>query len=271
MQERPIVRMNPMFRSVAVAGLVLLAMTFFGCSKGSAPDASTKSEPGKAEQAQAKPAESVDEGIPPILRTPWKGDLDEIATRRVVRVLVPFRRPEFFYIDGQPAGILFEAFQDLERVINTTYKTKPGNHIVVVLVPTPLDNLRQRFVEGYGDIAAYSISITDDNKALVDFTKPTITGIKIVPVTGPGAPDLKSIEDLSGKEVWVHYQSRLKKDIEVLNAKLTAQGKSPAVAREIDPLLEPGDVMEMVNAGYLSHLADAKCDRGVLGKGVRQD
>ena len=102
---------------------------------------------------------------------------------------------------------------------------------------------------GYGDIAAASISITEAHKAIADFTIPTITGLKIIAVTGPGAPELKSVEDLSGKEVWVMPQTRMKKDLEDLNARLKSQGKAPARMRETDPVLEPGDVMEMVNAG----------------------
>ena len=76
-----------------------------------------------------------------------------------------------------------------------------------------------------------------------------VTGLKIIAVTGPGAPELKSVEDLSGKEVWVMPQTRMKKDLDDLNARLKSQGKAPAKMRETDPVLEPGDVMEMVNAG----------------------
>ena len=57
----------------------------------------------------------MDETLPPALRTPWKGDLDEMLKRRVVRVLLPYHRPEFFYMEGRPAGILQETFQELEK------------------------------------------------------------------------------------------------------------------------------------------------------------
>ena len=107
----------------------------------------------------------MDERLPPILKTAWKGDLDEIVKRRVVRVLVPFRRPGFLYIDGQPAGILQEAFRELEKVLNTTHKTTAANHIIVALLPTPADKLRDRMRGGYGDIAAYSISITPEKQS----------------------------------------------------------------------------------------------------------
>jgi membrane-bound lytic murein transglycosylase MltF len=41
----------------------------------------------------------------------------------------------------------------------------------------------------------------------------------------------------------------LKNDLEALNSNLESQGKAPASIGEVDPILEPGDVMEMVNAG----------------------
>jgi membrane-bound lytic murein transglycosylase MltF len=235
-------------RIAAATGLaVLLGLCVLACSGGTSPEQTQAPAPPK--DAATQSAASEDEDLPPIVKTPWKGDLDEMAKRRVVRVLVPFRRPEFFYIEGRPAGILQEAFQELETVLNLKYKTTAANRILVALLPTPMDRMQERLAGSYGDIAAASISITEAHKAIADFTIPTVTGLKIIAVTGPGAPELKSVEDLSGKEVWVMPQTRMKKDLEDLNARLKSQGKAPATIRETDPVLEPGDVMEMVNAG----------------------
>src|SRR4029078_12725427 len=77
----------------------------------------------------------------------------------------------------------------------------------------------------------------------------TMTGLKIVVVTAADAPVLKSLDDLSGREVWVNAQSRMKNDLDALNARLKARRKVPVKMRAVDPALEPGDVMEMVNAG----------------------
>jgi len=243
---------------LALAGLVAASLLVCGCSKPAAQkepekpaataEAPTPAQPPAAAPAPA-PAEPLDEELPPPLRKPWKGDLDEMAKRRAVRVLLPFRRPEFFYMEGRPVGVLQEAFQELERVLNKKYNTTAANRIVVALLPTPIDRLRERMLGGYGDIAAFGISITEQNKALADFTIPTMKGLKIIVVTGPDAPELKNIEDLSGKDVWILPGTRLKADLDALNAKLKAQGKAPARAREADPVLEPGDEMEMVNAG----------------------
>lgn len=226
-----------------VLSLMLLGLLFWGCSRGSGPRSAAAAP--DATRVEAETGET----LPPVLRTPWKGDLDEIVKRRVVRVLLPFRRPEFFYMDGHPAGILQETFQELERVLNAKYKTTAASRIVVALLPTPPDKLRERMLGGFGDIAAYGISITEQNRKVVDFTAPTLKGLKMVVVTGPGAPLVNTIEDLSGKEMWVVPQTRMKTDIDALNARLKAHGKAPVVMREADALLDPADVMEMVNAG----------------------
>jgi membrane-bound lytic murein transglycosylase MltF len=251
--------------ALAIGLALLLSLGVVACSSGSKPvqseapvtpkDAAVQPETPAASKtapdqpAPAQPAVSGEEDFPPVVKTSWKGDLDEMAKRRVVRVLVPYRRPEFFYMEGRPAGIHQEVFQEIEKILNTKYKTTAANRIIVALLPTPSDRLRDRMAGGYGDIAAASISITEANKEIADFTIPVVTGLKIIAVTGPGAPELKSIEDFSGKEVWVMPHTRMKKDLEDLNARLKSQGKAPAGIREADPVLEPGDVMELVNAG----------------------
>src|SRR5512136_3057718 len=131
----------------------LLVLVCLGvCSTGLLPGAQKNAAPQVA---------AGDEDLPPIIKTPWKGDLDEMAKRRVVRVLVPFRRPEFFYMEGRPAGILQEAFQEVETVLNKKYKTTAANRILVALLPTPTYRLRERMAGGYADIAAAAISITE--------------------------------------------------------------------------------------------------------------
>ena len=122
---------------------MLLSLGTLACSSGSRPEqpqaskdaAAQPGAPATPDKPAAQPSTSGDEDLPPIVRTSWKGDLDEIAKRRVVRVLVPYRRPEFFYMEGRPAGILYEAFQELEKVLNTKYKTTSANRIIVAPLP----------------------------------------------------------------------------------------------------------------------------------------
>ena len=122
------------WRTMGVLWLAVLVLLVPGCSKERGPKtAGTEPKSGAAQPAPApaQPAAAMDENLPPILQKPWKGDLDEIVKRRVVRVLLPFRRPEFFYMEGHPAGILQEAFRELERVLNAKFKTTAANRIIV--------------------------------------------------------------------------------------------------------------------------------------------
>src|SRR4051812_46146935 len=185
------------FLIIALSGIVLVSCS----TRGGSDTIKSDAKHGEAQTASAPAAAdaAMADDLPPALQTPWKGDLDEIVKRRVVRVLLPFRRPEFFYVDGRPAGILQEAFQELERTLNTKYKTNAANRIIVALLPVPTDKLRERMAGGYGDLAAYGISITEENSKIADFTIPTLSGLKMIVVAGPGAPELKTIEDLSGK------------------------------------------------------------------------
>ena len=52
------------------------------------------------------------------LTAPWFGDLDGMAERRVIRVLVVSGGPQFFYYDGKPRGMVAELLQLLQQELN---------------------------------------------------------------------------------------------------------------------------------------------------------
>jgi hypothetical protein len=150
------------------------------CSRGVPVKEAPKIAPADTKSSKKQLLAEDTDDLAPILRTPRRGDLNGIVERRVLRMLVPFRRPEFFYVYGNPAGTLHEAFRELERVINVKYQTSASNRIVVAPLPTSLDRLREKMTQAYGDIAASGISIREQNKQIFEFTIPAITGLKIV-------------------------------------------------------------------------------------------
>lgn len=166
--------------SLAWIGLALLTLTGSGCGSKSAPTRETAGAAVPTSPVAAKEvaeAASSDE-FPPILREPWKGDLDEMVKRRIVRVLLPFRTPGFFFDGTKSAGILWEAFQEIERLLNLEYKTTDANRIVVAFLPTPLDQVEQRMLGGLGDIAAYSVSITETKLFESGASSPSVSVIQ---------------------------------------------------------------------------------------------
>ena len=51
------------------------------------------------------------------------------------------------------------------------------------------------------------LTITPDREAQVDFTEPWISGVDEIVVTSPTAPALASLDDLSGRNVFVRQSS----------------------------------------------------------------
>ena len=235
---------------------ILLLLLLAACTRkteekpsSSAPAPAT-SPTGSAPAPATSPTGPAEDSLEAqITQTAWKGDIDEIVKRRMLRVIVPFSRPEFFYQNGAPAGILPAVFQEFEKLLNERYKTDASNHVTVVLLPTSRDQFQTRMQEGYADVAAGSIYATEARKAQFDFSVPTYPDAKALIVTGPAAPVLQTLDDLGGKEIWVHSYTPYNQDLENLNAQLRARGKPPAIVRVADSKLEIEDLLEMVNAG----------------------
>src|SRR5262249_51308145 len=92
-------------------------------------------------------------------------------------------------------------------------------------------------------------TITPEREKLVDFTDPVMDDAQEVIVTGPSAPAISSLDDLSGKEVEVRKSSSYRESLEKLNQKLHAEGKPPARIKFVDEALEDEDIIQMVDAG----------------------
>ena len=52
------------------------------------------------------------------LTAPWFGDLDGMAERRVIRVMVVSGGPQFFYYEGKPRGMIAELLVLLQKELN---------------------------------------------------------------------------------------------------------------------------------------------------------
>jgi membrane-bound lytic murein transglycosylase MltF len=93
--------------------------------------------------------------------------------------------------------------------------------------------------------------VTPARQQLVDFTNPTRKDVSEVVVTGPGAPPITSVADLSGQEVFVRRPSSYYESLLALNERLRAAGKPPVALVAAPENLEDEDLLEMVNAGLV--------------------
>ncbi len=180
----------------------------------------------------------------------WTGDYDGMVRDRIIRALVPMSRTFYFIDNGHQRGLTFEALKLFERFVNKRERT--GNiRIHLVIIPTPRDRLLENLRSGLGDMAAGNLTITAQRSRLVDFCAPFLTGVDEIIATRAGEPELKSLSDLSGREVYVRKSSSYFESLERLNRNMAREGKAPVKIVIADPYLEDEDLLEMMNAGIL--------------------
>ena len=180
----------------------------------------------------------------------WTGDFDGMVKRRVIRALVTFSKTNYF-IDGfDGGGVTYEVLKEFEKYINKKLKRK---HLKIhfLVIPVARNQIIPALVQGRGDIAAASLTITPGRQGVVDFAQPIFKGVDEIVVGGPGAPKLSSLEDLSGKEIYIRQSSSYYESLSRLNKLFKKRGRPQVVLKPADEYLEDEDLLEMVNAGLI--------------------
>ena len=262
-----------------LAGAMTLSIVLIGCggesvaevpeasTTASAPAEFTVSEPltlpsdnilasvdtatDQAETADA-PASSSGTGSGGLKRfgvMPHFGDLDTMVERRAIRVLTVYGPGRYFLEDG-PRGTVQEYADKLQKVVNEAFKTGLLT-VQVAVIPVARDQLFPALQAGYGDIVMAGTTVTDNRQAEVDFTNPVSKPLKEVLITGPSAPRLGSLADLSGKTVYLRLSSSYAESVRELSQKLVEQGQAPIRIEAVDESLEDEDLIEMVDTGLL--------------------
>jgi membrane-bound lytic murein transglycosylase MltF len=180
---------------------------------------------------------------------PHFGDLDTMVERRAIRVLTVYGPGRYFLEDG-PRGAVQEYADKLQKVVNEAFKTGLLT-VQVAVIPVARDQLLPALQAGYGDIVMAGTTVTDNRQAAVDFTNPVSKPLKEVLITGPSAPQLGSLSDLSGKTVYLRLSSSYAESVRELSQKLVEQGQAPIRIEAVDESLEDEDLIEMVNTGLL--------------------
>ena len=180
---------------------------------------------------------------------PHFGDLDTMVERRAIRVLTVYGPGRYFLEDG-PRGTVQEYADKLQKVVNEAFKTGLLT-VQVAVIPVARDQLFPALQAGYGDIVMAGTTITDNRQAAVDFTNPVSKPLKEVLITGPSAPRIGSLSDLSGKTVYLRLSSSYAESVRELSQKLVGQGQAPIRIEAVDESLEDEDLIEMVDAGLL--------------------
>jgi membrane-bound lytic murein transglycosylase MltF len=178
------------------------------------------------------------------------GDLDGMVKRHEIRVLVVPSRSGFFYDEGHPQGIYYEAFDEFQRFVNQKYKTG-SLKVNVTYIPMRPQQLERALMQGVGDVIGYGVIVTPDREKEVLFTTPIDANVKQVIVTGPKALAIASLDDLSGKEIYVNPLTAYYQNLQRLSESFQKAGKPPILLKSADPDLTDEDLLEMVGAGLL--------------------
>src|SRR5215472_3598977 len=200
--------------------------------------------------AIGKPREqSPDTGLPLNFER-HTGDLDAMVEAQNIRALVLYGLSSFFYVNGRPQGINYEALQDFERFVNQKLDTG-RRHVQVTFIPVRPDQLEPYLNEGIGDLVAFPVAETPEREQQVAFSVPVETGMKQILVTGKDFGPVASLQDLSGKKVFVNPLTTYYGNLEKVNDSLRKQDKPPIRIESADKNLLDEDLMEIVNAGIL--------------------
>jgi membrane-bound lytic murein transglycosylase MltF len=180
----------------------------------------------------------------------WTGDLDGMIQRRMIRVLVVYSKTFYFIEGGAQRGVTYDTFRAFEEQLNKKLKTK-HLQVHVVFVPVGRDELLPGLVEGRGDIAAANLTITPERQKTVDFARPVLRDVRELVVTGPGSPEINTIDDLPGKEVFVRKSSSYYESLVALNERFRKERKAEVKLVPAPEDLEDEDLLEMQNAGLI--------------------
>jgi len=255
-----------MLRRVATVSLLLVVVS--ACSKPASqqappPEAKPAAPAAAPAATPAAPAPATSEEMaPPVLETvlpddlrniidrPFKGDFDEMVQRRLIRVGVTFNRTFYFVDKGAQRGLAYEYLTQFEDQLNKRFNT--GNlKMHVVMLPMPRDVLLPSLRDGRVDMVVAQLTITPSRLKMVSFTEPTRRNVSEVVVTAPGEPPVNSVDDLSGRDVFVRKTSSYYESLVEANHRLQASGKKPISIDLASESLEDDDLLEMVNADLI--------------------
>jgi membrane-bound lytic murein transglycosylase MltF len=247
-----------MFRYRRAFVSALLVLVACGKKEGSptADEEHTRAVPAGVSSADEPPAPSNSLTLPVSIGRDT-GDLGEMVKRRNIRALVLISPIAFFYQQGHPRGIVYEALEELQSFVNKELKSGALS-VRVTFIPISPAQIEAALTDGLGDIIAYGIVVTPEREKRVAFSTPIQTGVTQIIVTGSSSGNVSAMEDLGGKEVYVNPLSTGYNNLQKVNESLRKAGKTQIVIKAADKNLTEDDLVQMVNAGLIPATAATK-------------
>lgn len=197
---------------------------------------------------------------------PAFGDLDSMIARRYIRVLVPYSKTYYHIVGKTRGGFSYDVLNLFEKELNRELGFNPP-HVRIIFIPVSRKEFLPLLTQGYADMVVGGYTITTEREKIVDFSIPSVLGMKEIIVGGPAGKPLRSLSDLSNKTVFVHEESSYQASLNRLNDSLRSLRKKPIRIKFLDPYLEVEDILEMVDSGLIPYTATGQ-DVGELWEKV---
>ena len=235
--------------SISLFVLSFVSLTMLGCEQSSPekevqPELSTKGT--SLSKAKIKPQSSL--GAKAFL--PYFADLEEIRRRRVLRVLVSPSQTNFFIRAGEFVGFEASLIKEYEKYINQKIPDT-ADHIHVLFIQKPFAELLSALEDGFGDIAAAGITVTEPRRERVSFSSPYLTGIREVVVVHKSVEDIVKEDDLSGRIVAVRAGTSYITHLNRLNKQFQEKHLQEMQLVIAEPRLRTEDLLELTSAGVV--------------------
>ncbi|HED19042.1 MAG TPA: lytic transglycosylase F [Gammaproteobacteria bacterium] len=184
----------------------------------------------------------------PGLEQTFTGDLPAMRKRKQIRALVTYSKTDFFFEQGRARGLQVDLLHEYEKFINRGVK-RVTDKVRITYLPVTFNELIPALRGGRGDIAAAFLTVTPQREKQVAFTTGGKMKVNELVVTHKDIAGLKSLEDLSGKSIYVLSGSSYTQHLIQLNKKFRRERKPPVRIVQADPNLLSEDILEMVNSG----------------------
>ena len=185
--------------------------------------------------------------VAPIPEAPGIGDLDAIAKRGYLRVLIVPGRPQYAVAGG---GVQRGLAVDRAVAFQVYLHSKGHQALQVVFVPTAENLLVEQLVAGRGDIAA-NLKFTFERDDQVAFSTPIRKDVRELIVTGPATRPLVSLEDVGGRAIHVRKSSDHHASLVRLNQQLRSIDRPGCTIVLADEALTDENLAEQVDAGTI--------------------
>ncbi|WP_199437312.1 lytic transglycosylase F [Vibrio owensii] len=184
--------------------------------------------------------------LSPLKSDPYVGDLDTLKEKKAVRILASADLGFYYIQNGKPKGIISELIYEFER-----YLRKNKKAINIQVIPVARNELIPKLIAGYGDVIIANLTITNERKEQIAFSDPVRENVSEIIVTNTRYSDIKTVDDLSGLDVWVRESSSYHKSLTKVNNYFTIQNKPLINILFLDEIMQDYEVLEMVSAGII--------------------